>query len=104
MVENNELISAPNTFPDSEHSWHQYCVKVENAKRFIDYMADQNITARIFYATPCHQHPVYATHPQNSETLGVTESICAQLVAIPIHHGLTEEERSIVALALEHYA
>ncbi len=102
-LENNELISAPNTFPDSEHSWHQYCVKVENAKRFIDNMADQNITARIFYATPCHQHPVYATHPQNSETLGVTESICTQLVAIPIHHGLTDEERLRVALALGNY-
>ena len=103
-LEHHQLITAPIVFPDSEHGWHQYCVKVNDAERFIDYMAEHNIVARVFYSTPCHQHPVYATHPQNSETLEVTESICTRLVAVPIHHGLTDEERRKVASALEHYA
>jgi dTDP-4-amino-4,6-dideoxygalactose transaminase len=66
-------------------------------------MDQQNIDARVFYSTPCHKHPVYATHPQHNQTLDVTESICNQLVAIPIHHGLTDDERSRIASALEHY-
>ena len=103
-VENNPLITPPSTFPNSEHGWHQYCVKVEDSTHFIEYMSEKNIDARVFYSTPCHQHPVYATHPQYNETIDVTESICTQIVAVPIHHGLTNEERSRVAVALKDYA
>ena len=103
-IEKNPLIAAPSTFPDSEHGWHQYCVKVEDSEHFIEYMSQKNIDARVFYSTPCHQHPVYATHPQHNETLSVTESICTQIIAVPIHHGLTDEERTRVASALENYA
>ena len=103
-IEKNPLIAAPSTFPDSKHGWHQYCVKVEDSEHFIEYMSQKNIDARVFYSTPCHQHPVYATHPQHNETLSVTESICTQIVAVPIHHGLTDEERTRVASALENYA
>jgi perosamine synthetase len=103
-IEKNRLISAPSKFPDSEHGWHQYCVKVEESAHFIAYMSEKNIDARVFYSTPCHQHPVYATHSQHSETLKITESICTKLVAVPIHHGLTDKERSRVASALENYA
>lgn len=102
-IKHNRLITAPSIFPDSGHGWHQYCVKVEDSERFISYMDQENIDARVFYSTPCHKHPVYATHPQQNETLDVTESICTRLVAIPIHHGLTDEERSRVASALENY-
>ena len=83
-VDSNPLIAPPSTFPDSEHGWHQYCVKVEDSAHFIEYMSQKNIDARVFYSTPCHLHPVYATHPQHNETLSVTESICAQIVAVPI--------------------
>ena len=103
-VKYNPLINPPSTFPDSEHGWHQYCVKVKDSAHFIDYMSEKNIDARVFYSTPCHQHPVYATHPQHNETLSVTESICTQIVAVPIHHGLTNEERTRVASALKDYA
>ena len=103
-VENNPLITPPSTFPNSEHGWHQYCVKVEDSTHFIEYMSEKNIDARVFYSTPCHQHPVYATHPQYNETIDVTESICTQIVAVPIHHGLTNKERSRVVVALKDYA
>lgn len=102
-IEENHFIIAPSMFPDSEHGWHQYCVKVEDSEHFIAYMTENDIDARVFYSTPCHQHPVYATHPQHNETLGITESICKRLVAIPIHHGLTDEERTRVVSALENY-
>lgn len=60
-LEHHQLITAPIVFPDSEHGWHQYCVKVNDAERFIDYMAEHNIVARVFYSTPaisiqCMQH------------------------------------------------
>ena len=102
-IEKNRLISAPSKFPDSEHGWHQYCVKVEDSEHFIAHMTEHDIDARVFYSTPCHQHPVYSTHPQHNETLVITESICKRLVAIPIHHGLTDEERKRVVSALENY-
>ena len=103
-IDQNQFITAPSTFPDSEHGWHQYCVKVDDAAHFITYMSGKNIDARVFYSTPCHQHPVYASHPQHDAKIDVTESICTRLVAVPIHHGLTDKERSRVASALEDYA
>ncbi|MED5291335.1 MAG: DegT/DnrJ/EryC1/StrS family aminotransferase, partial [Candidatus Thermoplasmatota archaeon] len=60
--------------------------------------------SRLVYPTPCHRHPVYADHPQTKEEFSTTDHLCKQLVAIPVHHGLTEDEVKRIHEAIQSYS
>ena len=67
-------------------------------------MESHAIAARLVYPTPCHQHPVYSEHAQAKATFPITENLSKQLVSIPVHHGLTEEEVIRIFEALRSYS
>ena len=103
-IATNPNLNAPRVRPDSEHAWHQYCIQADNIESFIQYMTAHNIDTRQIYPVPCHQHPVYADHPQAKEQFSTTDVLSQRLVAIPVHHGLTDGEINRIADALRFYS
>ena len=103
VVDANSNLRSPAARPESNHAWHQFCIQTDNAERLVEHMNALQIDARLIYPTPCHMHPVYANHPQANETFSVTEALCRQLVSIPVHHGLTDEESARIVKAIETY-
>lgn len=104
ILESNTLLKAPSIRPNSNHAWHQFCIQTTSAERFIEHMNNHNIDSRLVYPTPCHRHPVYADHPQTKEEFSTTDHLCKQLVAIPVHHGLTEDEVKRIHEAIQSYS
>ena len=100
---NHPTLHAPLIRPNSKHAWHQYCIQTDTAEQFIDHMEKHDIAARLIYPTPCHQHPVYSGHHQHSTKFPVTERLSKQLVSIPVHHGLAEDEMIRIIEALQQY-
>lgn len=74
------------------HSWHQYCLLAEDPQRLRAALEQSSIDSRIYYATPCHRQQVYANHPQHEEAFPVTDDVADRLVAIPVHHQMTDGE------------
>jgi len=85
-------MEVPLVRPNTQHAWHQYCLLVEDPGRLQDALEAANIDSRIYYATPCHRQQVYADHPQHTVSLPVTDAIAQRLVALPVHHQLTDDE------------
>ena len=85
-------MEVPLVRPNTQHAWHQYCLLVEDPGRLQDALEAANIDSRIYYAMPCHRQQVYADHPQHTASLPVTDAIAHRLVAIPVHHQLTDDE------------
>jgi len=104
MLETNSLLQAPNIRPNSNHAWHQFCIQTTSAHRFIEHLNKHDIDSRLVYPTPCHRHPVYAHHPQTNEDFSTTEDLCRRLVAIPVHHGLTEDEVGRILEAIQSFS
>ena len=65
---------------------------VESPESFKAVLDEQGIDSRVYYGQPCHRQGVYASHPQHNSTFPITDAIASHLVAIPIHHQLTENE------------
>ena len=61
---------------------------------------DAGIDSRVYYATPIHRQKVYEGHEQFETALTVTDDIAHRLVAIPVHHQMTDDdvERVIAAV------
>jgi perosamine synthetase len=91
----------PSTRPGTQHAWHQYCILADEPDRLRAALDEAGIDSRVYYATPCHRQQVYATHPQHTATLSVTDDIAHRLVAIPVHHQMTDEEVNRVVAAVK---
>ena len=104
VLEANAHLHAPSIRPNSKHAWHQFCIQTTSAKQFIEHMNKHDIDSRLIYPTPCHHHPVYADHPQSKEVFSTTQRLCRELVAIPVHHGLTEDEIERILEAIQSFS
>ncbi|MDP6866780.1 MAG: DegT/DnrJ/EryC1/StrS family aminotransferase [Candidatus Poseidoniaceae archaeon] len=104
ILETHQALTAPSIRPNTKHAWHQYCIQTDSPEQFIEHMESHAIAARLVYPTPCHQHPVYSEHAQAKATFSITENLSKQLVSIPVHHGLTEEEVIRIFEALRSYS
>lgn len=92
--------------PQSEHAWHQYCITIDIAAFGMDRDAlsaalkDKGIVTGVHYPRGCHQQPVFEKMYGPQKPLPVTEKLCAQILAIPVHHGLNETGAQEVAAAI----
>jgi len=100
-IAEHKFLHAPRVRPGAVHGWHQYTIRSEHSQELIHHLESRAIDARIHYQIPAHRQPVMSKHPQHPEgSLPVTERLCGQLVSIPVHPLLSEEEISRIHMAL----
>jgi perosamine synthetase len=94
---------------DCEHSYHQFCVLVD-AKAFgmdRDELAarlkDKAVATGVHYPRGLHQQPVFE-ELYGPERLPGTELLCEQILALPVHHGLTEEQCRRIAGCIKDFS
>jgi dTDP-4-amino-4,6-dideoxygalactose transaminase len=88
---------------DRAHSWHLYTVKVKGANagkrnKIIDRVRNKDVEASIYYETPVHMLPLYRDlFGGRRGMLPETEKAARQVIQLPIHSGLSQEELDYVA-------
>ena len=82
----------PTVRPGTAHAWHQYCLLSDHPDALREALDRAAIDSRVYYATPIHRQKVYESHEQYETELTVTDDIAHCLVAIPVHHQMTDEE------------
>ncbi len=85
-------LTPPKTRPNTTHAWHQYCLIVEKPLEFKAYLEQHDIDARIYYSKPCHHQKVFQNHHQYQQPLRWTDELGPKLVAIPVHHQLSDDD------------
>lgn len=81
--------------PDAEHAWHQYCVLVDNEKfgcnrdELAERLKQKGIATGIHYPRGLHQQPIFE-QMYGKQALPNTEYIAQNILALPVHHGLTQ--------------
>ena len=90
-------IQPQKTTPESEHAWHQYCIVVDQEKfgltrdQLAESLQKRGITSGVHYPRGLHQQPIFKDLYGESE-LPITEYLSEHILALPVHHGLNEEE------------
>jgi len=93
-------LTTPTIREGTLHAWHQYCLLADDPEGLRAILDDANVDSRIYYATPIHRQQVYADHPQFNADLPVTDDITHRLVAVPVHHQMTDKEVERVIAAV----
>lgn len=94
-------VTRPATASGAEHVYHQYVVQTPERDALKTHLAAQGISTLIHYPVPIHQQPAY----QTTAVLGPgglpqTERLSREILSLPMHPELTDEQVVTVAQAI----
>jgi perosamine synthetase len=90
---------------DSVHAWHQYCVVVEpeafgcNRDVLAQHLKEKGIATGVHYPRGLHQQPIFQ-ELYGTMHLPQTEYLAEHILALPVHHGLSEPDVSRILSAV----
>ncbi|HKF49225.1 MAG TPA: DegT/DnrJ/EryC1/StrS family aminotransferase [Terracidiphilus sp.] len=107
---NDGLAGTPGITPQritsgGDHAWHQYCVQVDasvfglDRNQLAEKLHEEGIATGVHYPRGLHQQPIFQ-ELYGYEPLPVTERLATQILALPVHHGLEEEDVSRIVDAV----
>lgn len=86
----------------STHVFHQYTLKIKTGQRDAvrAKLAAKGIPSQIYYPVPLHQQPAYQSYHHQSEIFPVAEELCRQVLSLPMHTELDEEQLTYITTTL----
>ncbi|HET7076660.1 MAG TPA: DegT/DnrJ/EryC1/StrS family aminotransferase [Chloroflexia bacterium] len=98
-----DKVGVPVVRPDVEHVFHQYTVRVlppleRDAVRAK--LAEAGVGSEVYYPLPVHRQQVYRDRGYGDLCFPVTEETTAQVLSLPVHPALTEQDLAAVVAAV----
>ena len=93
---NNPLVLLPEVSVScTVHSYHIFCLEVDNRESFEKHMAEKGVPTIIHYPIPIHKTTIFDPSDIIFSSAN-TDKTCDRIVSIPIHPFLSEEEVDLV--------
>jgi dTDP-4-amino-4,6-dideoxygalactose transaminase len=103
-LENNKKIKLPPELKNQKSSWYLYTIRIKDITEkdrnsIIKEMHDKGIGAEAYYPKPVHQMPYYKDN-FGTFNLPETEKAAKQVLSLPIHPSVTDEQIDFIAKTL----
>lgn len=89
----------PHRAPDRTHVFHQYVIRLRDRERVRRDLAHAGVGTAVHYPVPVHRQPAYR-HLDCRGTMAVTESLCGEILSLPMHPHLDPDSLGRVAAEL----
>ncbi len=103
---NHKNIVTPYTAdqPDS-HVFHQYTLRIVDANRdgLMQHLLDKGIPCAIYYPIPLHRQKAYVDSRYNENDFAVTNQLVNEVLSLPMHTELDDEQISFITKAILEY-
>lgn len=86
-----EGLSLPVTSEGNNHTYHQFTVKSNNRDALQSHLKDLGVPSMIYYPVPIHHHTPYLQYAPANQ-LSVTEQVSKEVLSLPIHPHLSDEQ------------
>jgi dTDP-4-amino-4,6-dideoxygalactose transaminase len=82
-------LTLPAVAAERGHCWHQFVVRTPRREELKAHLEKKDILCGVLYPVPIHRQPAY-----HDATLSLpqTEQACAEVLSLPLHPGLREED------------
>ena len=88
MDEGLQGVVVPPVAVGAVHVYHQYTIRTENRDELQKRLADANVGSAVYYPIPIHRLPSFGS----SLDLTETDRAALDVLSLPVHPGLTEDE------------
>jgi len=86
------------------HVYHQYTIRVAGRDAFAERLAARGVGSAIYYPIPVHRQKPFAALGYHEQRYPVTERLTDQVLSIPVHPSLTDDEVATVIGAVNQTA
>jgi perosamine synthetase len=97
-------VITPRVRPGVTHVYHQYTIRVHQRDTFAARLTDRGVGSGIYYPIPVHRQKPFVALGFGDEDLPVTDRLTGQVLSIPVHPSLTDDEVSTVIGAVNETA
>ncbi|MBC8045751.1 MAG: DegT/DnrJ/EryC1/StrS family aminotransferase [Fimbriimonadaceae bacterium] len=103
-LKNMPGITIPKRNNNSTHVFHQYTIKVETGRDELkDFLQSKGIPSMIYYPVPLHLSAAYKIYGYNDGDFPVSEKIAGQVLSLPMHTELDEEQIDFICEAIKEF-
>jgi perosamine synthetase len=89
-------VITPAVRPGVTHVYHQYTIRVARRDEFAELLRDRGVGTGIYYPIPVHRQKPFEALGYGDQRFPVTERLTEQVLSIPVHPSLTDDEVSTV--------
>lgn len=106
LVELESVIQIPERVPYSNHTFHQYTLRIKNGKRdeLAETLTRNKIGNSIYYPIPCHLQKALAHLNFKPGDFPKSEAAAQEVLSIPIFPGITTSEQDFVIHCIKNWA
>ena len=84
---------------DSNHVFHQYTLKLDDSivrDELIQYLANKNIPAMVYYPVPAHRQKMFSKIPNSCGNMKVTNWLSSRVISLPMHTELSTLQQDYI--------
>ena len=96
-------LETPVTAAFTTHIFHQYTLKVKNGQRdaLKKHLDEQGIPNMVYYPIPLHRQKAFEPYVTENDSFPVSETICGEVLSLPMHTELDDEQIERIILAIK---
>jgi len=98
-----DVVDIPFIHPENETIYHQYTIRTPQRDELQQYLTDKGIGSAIHYPIPLHLQPAFRYLSYKEGDFPEAERAAKEVVSLPIHHTLTDEEVDYIISAIKEY-
>ena len=80
----------------SAHTFNQYVIRIKEREKVQELLKETGIPTMVYYPSPLHLQKAYAYLGYRQGDLPVSEMLCDEVLALPIHTEITNEQQEYI--------
>ena len=93
-------VITPAVLPGVTHVYHQYTLRVNRRDELVEALRERGIGTGVYYPIPVHRQRPFEELGYGELRFPVAERLCEEVVSIPVHPSLTDDEVGQVVAAV----
>lgn len=100
-----EGLQTPERAENSTHIFHQYTIQIKDGMRdaLKKHLTEKGIPNSIFYPVPLYRQKAFSRYVRADFTLPNTETLCEQVISLPVHTELTQEHLETITRGIKSF-
>ncbi|MBM2840154.1 MAG: transcriptional regulator [Bacteroidetes bacterium] len=96
-------VTTPYVSPVGTHIFHQYTIRAAKRDDLAAHLKERGIPHAIYYPIPLHLQKAFAVAGKRKGDFPITEQACDEVLSLPMHTELTDEQQGYVAQAIRDF-
>ena len=86
--------------PGTVHVFHQYTLRVLKRDAFVEHLRQRGVGTGVYYPIPLHRQKPFLELGYGDQSFPVSEQLAEEVVSIPVHPGLSDDDVDAVIEAV----